>query len=390
MSAHPKDPPKRPKRRRVKKFRLDETSLVDSPAHRPARIAIMKRTADTVGVETFQKNRLAMTTLTAGHSHSIVLIRASSEGMSELRAGQTSFAGNSVHDWIMDDAGNIIISDADGHSHGISSLVKADDSVSDETLTESLLAALASDETQASDTADSLGNSGDTMSKNEPTPEKTPAVTKEELAKVEQRAERAELIVKLSPPQRAHYETLDTAGQGEFLKLDNKDEILKNLADADPVVYTSRDGDKFLKSDDERLTKAAQRADRAEERVEKSEALAKRSNFEKRAGDELKHLTGESSVKADLLEAVESLPVEKREAVTAILLSKDAGMAKAFETIGTSNDGEGDGADPELLIKAMAKELREKNPELYPTPEQAYVAALDTPEGQKLHEQLSA
>ncbi len=386
MSAHPQDGKR--KKRRVKKFRLDETSIVDSPTHRPARIAIMKRAADTDIVEPIQKNRLAMTTFNDGHSHSIVLIQASSEGMAELKAGHTSFADGHVHDWIMDDAGTILISDSEDHSHGLSALVKADESLTNETLTEGILASLASGEPQASDTADSIGDSGDiTMSKTEKTPDKTTVVTPEELAKVEQRAERAELIVKLSPEQRSHFDSLDSEGQGEFLKSEDKDAILQNATDADPVVYTSRDGDTFHKSDDQRLVKAAQRADDAEKRIEKAENLSKRAGFEKRAGEELKHLTGEIEVKADLLEAVETLSVEKREAVTAILLSKDAGMAKAFETLGTSDDGDGAGADAKTLIKGIAKELMKSDPTL--SKERAYVAALDTPEGRKLHAQLA-
>jgi hypothetical protein len=387
MSSHAQDPVKPKRRRRISKFRLDEISLVDNPAHGPARIAILKRAADTVTVEPIQKNRLAMTTFTGGHSHSIVLISASSEGMAELKAGQTSFADGHVHDWIMDDAGNILISDAEGHSHGLSALVKADESITNEILAEGFLASLASDETQASATAEPLGESGDiTMSKKEKVTEET-VITPEELAKSEQRAERAEQIVKLSPEQRAHFDGLESEGQGEFLKSEDKDAIVKNATEADPVVYTSRDGDRFLKSDDQRLVKAAQRADKAEERVEKSEKLAKRAGFEKQAGEELKHLTGEIGPKADLLEAIETLPVEKREDVTAILLSKDAGMAKAFETLGTSNDGNGEGADAHTLITGIAKGLMENDSTL--SPERAYTVALDTPEGLKLHSQLA-
>ena len=379
--------PKR--RRRVKKFRLDETSLVDSPAHRPARIAILKRAADTVDVEPIQKNRLAMSTYTAGHSHSLVLISASSEGMAELKAGQTSFADGHVHDWIMDDAGNILISDSEGHSHGLSALVKADESLTNETLAEGFLASLASDETQASDnSAGTTGNSGDTqMSKNEPIadPKVVPQEQYDELTK---RNERNEAIVKLSPEQRAYFGAMQADGeQDKFLAAEDKDAIVKNATEADPVVYTSRHGDTFVKSDDQRLVRSAQRADKAEERIEQAEGLAKRAGFEKRAGEELEHLTGENGPKADLLEAIETLPVEKREAVTAILKSKDAGMAKAFETLGTSNDGNGDGADANTLIKGIAKGLMETDKSL--SPERAYVAALDTPEGRKLHSQLA-
>ena len=52
------------KKRRISKFRLDETSPVDKPAHTPARIVIMKRAVDT---DTVQK-RMALTTGTDGHA----------------------------------------------------------------------------------------------------------------------------------------------------------------------------------------------------------------------------------------------------------------------------------------------------------------------------------
>ena len=95
-------------RRRIKKLRIDETSVVDKAAHRPARIAIMKRAADTDAVE-LQKNRMAMTGQTDGHSHTIVLVSAHAEHLGELKAGTTSFADGHVHDWIMTEAGNIMI-----------------------------------------------------------------------------------------------------------------------------------------------------------------------------------------------------------------------------------------------------------------------------------------
>lgn len=374
MSSHL---PKK-KRRRVTKFRLDETSVVDTPAHEPARIAIMKREADTLDVELLQKNRLAMTTLTAGHSHTLVLVSANSEGMSELKAGHTSFADGHVHDWIMDDAGNILISDADAHSHGLSALVKAADDITTETLTEGLLASLASDQPQANDP-------GDIMSKNDSTPE-TPVVTPEELAKVEQRAERAESIVKLSPEQREYFGSLQTdSEQDEFLGTDSKDAIVKNAADADPVVHTDLDGNEIRKSEGATVLRLAKQNDELRKNAAKTEAITKRAGFEKRAGEELQHLTGESTVKADLLEAVETLPIEKRAPVMEILKSKDAGMAKAFETLGTSESS--DGVDANAKIEKIAKNLREKDPTL--SPERAYVAALDTPEGRELHVELA-
>ena len=149
MSSHDE----KKKLRRVKKFRLDEVSLVDKPAHTPARIAIMKRAVDTPPVEPIQK-KLALTSLTAGHAHAVVMVHASADGLAELRAGQTSFVDGHSHDWVMDDAGNIIFADAEGHSHGLSVLItKADDGIDDDILAESLLASLAPAPEQASESA---------------------------------------------------------------------------------------------------------------------------------------------------------------------------------------------------------------------------------------------
>ncbi len=124
--------------------------------------------------------------------------------------------------------------------------------------------------------------------------------------------------------------------------------------------------------------------------VAASDALTKRATFAKRATDELGHLTGEESAKADLLEAVDSLSVEKRAAVTSILKSKDAGMARAFESVGTSDDGTGEGLDNEAKFQKLADSIftKSKSSTSPLTPEQAYVAALDTPEGIELQTQL--
>jgi hypothetical protein len=376
-------PDEKKKLRRIVRFRLDEVSLVDKPAHTPARIAIMKRAVDTPTVEPIQK-KMAMTSLTAGHAHTVIMVQAHSEGLAELRAGQTSFADNHTHDWVMDDAGNIIFADAEGHTHGLSILItKVDDGIDNDILAESLLASLAPAPEQASDSAATGGTEIQKM-----TPEEKAAfeqAAQDKQTELTKRAVRAESIVKLSPEQRAHYDALPTNEQEDFLGNEDKDTILKNLTDADPVIYKSRDGDEFRKSDDQRLVKAAQRADKAEERVEKGEKLAKRAGFEKLAKEELGHLKGDDSAKADLLEGVDALPIEKREAVMAILKSKDAGMAKAFEQVGET--GSDEGVDAEAKLTALAKAHRESHKDL--SPEQAYVAVLETPEGQELHAQLT-
>lgn len=211
--------------------------------------------------------------------------------------------------------------------------------------------------------------------------EKAAQAAQDKQNELTKRAELAESIVKLSPEQRAHYDALPTNEQGDFLANEDKDAILKNLADADPVVYTANDGTEIRKSAGEHVLRLTKDNDKLRENDAKSNALAKRAGFEKRAKEELSHLKGDEGAKADLLEGVETIPVEKREAVMAILKSKDAGMAKAFEQVGETGDGES--TDVEAKLTALAKVYNEKHPKL--SPEQAYSAALDTPEGQELH-----
>ncbi len=355
------------KRRRVTKFRLDEISLVDKPAQGPARIAIMKRAVDT---PTMQK-RAALTTSVAGHAHSLI----TSDSTSDLVAGQTSSEvsegaefGHS-HSWIMAETGGIIVGEADGHTHELAQISKT---VSDESVP------------TGSEEDNPVGNTRkDIMTKQDP---KTAddAVTQEQHDELTKRSERLEKIVKLSPVQRSHFDSLEGDEQDNFLANEDKDAILKNLVDADPVVHTDLDGNEIRKSEGPTVLRLAKQNDELRKNAAKSEAIAKCAEFVKRAGEELKHLTGETDAKANLLKAVATLPEDEQEPVMAILKSKDAGMARAFETLGTSDSGEG--ADVNTKLDVLAKAYGEKHPDL--TPEQAYTAALVTPEGRELHAQL--
>lgn len=424
--------PKR-KRRRMKKFRLDEISLVDRPAQTPARIAITKRKdedydkrlltprdgeskadftsrfmADPKAREEFPdqsqratvanrqfssvSKRMALTSQTEGHAHSIIGVDANSNELAEVKAGKTSFVDGHTHDWVMDDAGNIIIAEADGHGHGISILVKCGDNSMDimsydkKKTSGSGKPAFLTDKEDEEEAEKQTAENGSKVTKM--TDQNEAAETAAKLDEITKRADRAEAVVGLSTDQRSHFDSLSGSEQDEFLSKssDERDSILKNLRDADPVVYTSSDGDEFRKSDDARLVKAAQRADRAEKRAEEQEQVAKRASFEKRATDDLNHMKGEVTVKADLLEAIETLPVEKREAVMEIVKAKDAGMALAQKRLGTTGATEDNGAQGKL--DGIAKRLRDNDPTL--TSEAAMAKALQTPEGLEAFAELRA
>lgn len=106
------------KRRVMKEFRIDEISLVDNPAQPKARIALMKR---------LDASR-ALTTADAGHAHSIVL----SDGRADYKSGETSYEldSNGVHHshpWMANEAGEVTIGMAAGHTHGVAMIAKSGD-----------------------------------------------------------------------------------------------------------------------------------------------------------------------------------------------------------------------------------------------------------------------
>lgn len=367
-------------RRKLKKLRLDEISLVDRPAHGPARVAILKRAADPVAVQ----KRLAMTDAVDGHTHTIVMVAGYGDQLAELKAGRTSYADDHAHDWILDAAGNVVIGEAEGHTHQVAMLVKQADL---DLLPEPGALAPRTEKGDATASETHAADVGTEIIKM--TPEEQAAINKaaeEKLVAEKARADRAEAVVALSPEQRAHFDALDTAGQDEFLKAADKDAIVKNAQASDPVVHTDLDGNQYRKSCDPTVLRLVKSNDELRKSAARAEKLAKRAEFVKRAGEELAHVTGDAEAKADLLEAVASLPTEKQAPVLAILKSKDAGMQKAFETVGTSDDGNGEGASAESKLNAIAKSIRDQNPKL--TPEQAYVRALETPEGAELANSL--
>lgn len=351
-------------RRRFKKLRIDEISVVDQPAHGPALVAIMKRAP----ADELEKSRMAITTLTAGHAHSVVMIQADSERLAELKAGETSFSDGHSHKWVMDDAGNVIIAEAEGHNHTLAILVKDSQLFPAEAEAEGTT----SKETIMSDTK-----------KTEAEVDAANAVQKQ-LDELTQKNERLASVVSLSPEQRTHFDTLKGEAADEFLKVEDKDALVKNEQSEDPVVYTNLDGREFKKSADPVVLDLVKSNDELRKAALASELVAKRSDLVKRANVELEHLTGEEVAKADLLGAVDGLSVEKREAVMAILKTKDAGIAKAMETIGTSTTGSG--ATAHQQIEAIAKRLCDADSTL--SKAKAYVAALDTPEGKALQSQL--
>jgi hypothetical protein len=370
----------------MSKFRIDEISAVDRPAQVEAKAQILKRdkalaggrnaTLNSVPSPEEEKRRRqqyskalthAVTTATAGHAHIIVGMQAGADGVAEKRSGVTSFADGHSHSWVMDDAGNIVIADEMGHTHGIAILVQKNE------IDQGTLAALDElTEQVASETAETIGDSGESMSD-----QNDKAVDPAVQAQIEQltkRADRAEAVLALSADQFTFFKGLGSEAQEQFLSLDSegrKAEIAK-AQEADPVIYTSEDGEVFRKSDDQRLVKAVKQMDDERKRRKQMEERERMSGMRKRA--EGLRLPGDDEAKFLLVKAVSGLTEDEQEKAFALLNANADRLAKALDTIGTSEQTVAE--DP---VQPIADQIRKAHPEL--TPEQAYSKALMTPEG---------
>lgn len=188
----------------------------------------------------------------------------------------------------------------------------------------------------------------------------------------------------LSGAEREYFATLSDAEQAAFVEKSSSERatILKNLADANPVIYTALDGSEYRKNDDGRLVAQVKRNDDMEKRLAKADALAKQHEYSKRAQDELGNITGDDVTKTDFLKAIDTIEdEEKRGKVTKMItaLNKVAGMAFQKVGFGGAPIPEGSAEDQlEKLAEAYAKEHKVH-------PSIAYDKVLNSPQGQEIY-----
>lgn len=185
--------------------------------------------------------------------------------------------------------------------------------------------------------------------------------------------------------QKDHYNDLDPEAAVEFIDLssEDKDAVLKNIADADKVIYKALDGSEYRTSDDVRLVKMAKDRDVDAKTLAKMKKDAEDKTYAKRAADELPHLPGTEESKIATLKALDKIEDEDtRAAALEGIHASNAQMAKAFETQGTTTNPSVQSAEQELdeLVKRHAKEQDVEY-------SKAYRAVCNTPEGSALYEQ---
>lgn len=426
------------KKRIMESFVIDEIAGVDRPAQEGALTVIMKR--DDSGDEDITK-RLVLLSSVKGHAH---LLDDMAEGghTSHEKAKGAEF-GHS-HPWARDEKGNIVIGEADGHSHELVTMKSAGGLVYIEVdkreFTREQREKLAKDGLAMPDGSFPIVTKGDlrnaisafgraknsaavarhivkrarALGATDLLPEKgvlanlIKAASGQEPMEVDpmagedttkkagdkEAAERVKALeselaitkklVELNDEQRGFYSKLDgDEAKAKFLELspdDRNAEIEKSRAD-DPIVYTADNGDEFRKSDDPRLVKMAKERDAERKELAAERALRKRDAYAKRATDELGNMPGEEGDKVELLKAVDSIPEAHRGKVLDLLKAGNTAMSGVFTKHGTSASGDVE-ASPEDQLEAMATEIAKRDGIDF---HEAYVKACDTEEGGQLY-----
>lgn len=318
------------KKRRMKKFRIDEISAVDRAAQKDARALLMKRGDDVDRVA----KRAMMTSEANGHAH-IMTIDHGGVGQS---SGFTSYEDSHAHPWILKADGTYSIGAAQGHAHEEGPI-----SISDED------AALA-------------------------VARKRETTMPEDLDKLTKRLDRAEKLATLTDAHKAHFAKLDETAQAAFLALDVAgrqgviDAEVRKANEADPVVATLPDGTAIRKSADPVLIALARQseADRAE--ISKLRTASGDVVFRKRAESELANLPGSIEGKAAILKSLDALPEAQRAEALAAVTAGDRAMTAAFKTVGYSKrevrESLGAMSDAEGAIRKRADEIRKADPKL--------------------------
>jgi hypothetical protein len=367
----------------MREFKLHEISAVTMPAQKGAQAVIMKRRDDEAGEPPVKageprdlsklsdeelradiaKGRLRLTSDDQGHSHLIDLddyAMAQGGGMTRSNGDESTYH---THPYVIGKDGTITIGMARGHTHMVMAIPTSK----------------AADDPAHDATSETLATEGDVM-------------TPEQIAKMEE----TYAIATMTDPQKSHLAKLSGDARAAFIAADfgKREEIVKatvakaaaDAADANPVVYTSKSGDVFRKSDDERLIGMAKRLDAEREANE----VAKQARIKADAVAMAKTWTHSAETmeqKVAKAEALLSLPEDspaRKAALEAIDIAKSS-MAGLFKNLGEGGAAAAsDDTDPGDAITKLAKDYAGKaNVDFY----KAYDHVItNTAEGQQLYE----
>lgn len=437
MAAHNAGSRKRPRRRIMRAFKINEISAVDVPAQEGAVAVIMKRYPQTDDIE----KGAALTTENAGNTHLLSLV---GHGGDDINSGMTSWVDEHSHPWVRTEGGDIVIGAAPSstgvvHTHDIAQMSKLDD-VEKRTFTaeqrkqlakegkalpdgsfpivtkEDLQNAIstfgrASNKAQVArhikkraralkatdilptegvlaNLLKNAGKAGEVGTEEETTMTETKKAAEPTVEDLQAQLARATTLAELSDAEKTHLATLKGDEAKAFLAKSAEDrkaeveKVAKAAQDDDPVAYTTTDGIDIRKSAGEAFIAIAKSNDALrKDNVELRDAR-EQDALEKRAETELKHLPGDVKTRAAMLKAIDGIDDKaQREAAMNALKAQNEAMATAFTTAGHGGTPAPGSADDEL--DKLAKAHQEKNPKL--TYEAAYAEVTKTERGGELY-----
>lgn len=351
------------KKRIVRSLTVNEISGVDKAAQVPAEALLMKRapedSEEAIAKFGFETPRL--TTPTAGHSH---LLDDNGQGSETTWSHATGAESGHVHPWVRQLDGNIVIGEAEGHTHDL----------------------LADPDISSATKSAGLPSGGQVQHGDEPmTDHNNDAAKEAEIKKsiqdLTERAQRAESILKLNHDTRAYFDQLEEEAQSEFLvkSVGDQASIIEEAQKADKVVYKSAAGEVYRATDDARLVAMAKRADEESEKTRVATEAVEASVLSKRAGEELNNCPGTLAVRGSILKALTGV-----EGSEEFLKAANEAMSGAFASEGTSD---GTVLKAEDQLEELSKKYAEENSV---TIEKARATVLESPEGSALYLELEA
>ncbi len=343
----------------------------------------------------------ALTSVTDGHQHTLDLDAPADSWSATLMTSYQTMEGAAeehCHAWVYDaTTGAITIALDSGHDHTASAVVPPDvlaEAAADEEDPEAM-SMTGEDEPSGGTTIVIAARAPGGVS----TPEAgAPTVTAQEqamateqetkIAELTKTVERLNALASLNDAQRAYHAGLSGAESVAFLAKSATErtaivepiEVAKRAAAE--VVYTSKSGEVFRKSDDPRLVAMAKRADVAELATEQVA-------FEKRASDDLSHFAKAVGIRAAIVKAIDGIADEtvRKESHEAIK-GANAALKSLGTPIGIGDDGGPVAVDPLTAwntgLEAFAKSKNVANP-LDATP-----AFLATEQGRALKKSYDA
>ncbi len=184
-----------------------------------------------------------------------------------------------------------------------------------------------------------------------------------EKAEALEKSKQNEVLARLSEDEKAALESLDKTEAKKFLEMSSADrrKVMKKLEESDEILKV---GDRQIRKsavgvETFEIFKAQQQQIEAAQEVARVEKAAReQAEFTKRAEDELKHFSGEASVKAQILKVVSEVKDEQvRKQFEEMLKAGNGALKSAFERIG-HKDGKGDllkKADPTVFEKRVTE-----------------------------------